>query len=83
MENKIVFGIMTIIFNSLGIPCFMVGKTKAGVLRIILGIVTCSVVAVINEILGIIQGIKILTMSNEAFAEADKASLLAGLPSGK
>ena len=83
MDNKILFGIMTIIFNAIGVPCFMVGKTAAGVLRIVLSIITFGVIGVINEIFGIIQGIKILCMSDEEFAAADKATLLAGVPSGK
>ena len=83
MDNKVLFGVMTIIFNSIGIPCFMQGKVGAGILRIILGVVTCDVIAIINTILGIIQGIKILSMSDEEYAAADKASLLSGVPSGK
>ena len=83
MDNKILFGIMTIIFNAVGVPCFMLGKTKAGIWRIVLGLITCNVVLLINEIIGIIQGIKILRMSDEEFAAADKATLLAGIPSGK
>jgi hypothetical protein len=81
MDNRILFGIMTIIFNSIGVPCFMAGKTKAGVLRIILGIVSCGVIATINEIMGIIQGIKILCMTDEEFAEK-KETLFSGIPSG-
>ena len=83
MDNKVLFGIMTIIFNSIGVPCFMQGKVGAGILRIVLGVVTCGVISVINEIMGIIQGIKILCMSDEEYAAADKATLLMGVPSGK
>ena len=83
MDNKVLFGIMTIIFNSIGVPCFMQGKVGAGILRIVLGMVSCGVITIINEILGIIQGIKILCMSDEEYAAADKATLLAGVPSGK
>lgn len=82
MDNKILYGIMTIIFNSVGVPCFMQGKVKAGVLRIVLGCITFGVVGVINEIMGIIQGIKILCMSDEEFAEK-KETLFMGVPSGK
>ena len=82
MDNRILFGIMTLIFNSVGVPCFMAGKVKAGVLRIVLGIVTCGVISVINEIMGIIQGIKILCMSDEEFAEK-KETLFMGVPSGR
>ncbi|MBR2336208.1 MAG: hypothetical protein IKA62_08320 [Clostridia bacterium] len=83
MDNKILFGIMTIIFNSIGVPCFMQGKIGPGIVRIVLNIVTFGVIGVINEILGIIQGIKILCMSDEEYAAADKATLLSGVPSGK
>ena len=83
MDNMILYGIMTIIFNSIGVPCFMQGKVKAGVLRIVLGCITFGVVGFINEIMGIIQGIKILCMSDEEYAAADKATLLMGVPSGK
>ena len=83
MENKITFGIMTIIFNSIGVPCFMAGKTKEGILRIVLGVVTCGIIFTINEIMGIIKGIKILCMSDEEYALAEKSTLLMGVPSGK
>ena len=82
MDNKILYGVMTIIFNSIGVPCFMQGKIGAGVLRIVLGIVTFGVISVINEIWGIIGGIKILCMSDEEYAEK-KETLLFGVPSGK
>lgn len=81
MNNKILFGIMTILFNAFGVPCFMAGKTKAGILRIVFGIISCSIIAIINEIMGIILGIKILCMSEEEFAEK-KETLFSGIPSG-
>ena len=80
MDNRVLFGVMTIIFNSVGVPCFMSGKTKAGILRIVLGYVTFGVIAVINAVKGIIMGIKILKMSNEDYAACDKATLLTGIP---
>ena len=80
MDNRVLFGVMTIIFNSVGVPCFMSGKTKAGILRIVLGCVTIGVIAVINAVKGIIMGIKILKMSNEDYAACDKATLLTGIP---
>ncbi len=80
MDNKVLFGVMTIIFNSVGVPCFMQGKTKEGILRIVLGAVTCGVISLINEIMGIVQGVKILCMTDEEYAAADKATLLLGVP---
>ena len=81
MDNKIVFGIMCILFNSIGVPCFMQGQTKTGVLRIVLGIVTFGIVGFINEIMGIILGIKVLTMSDEEYAEK-KGNISKGIPGG-
>lgn len=79
MNNKILFGVMCIIFNSVGVPCFMQGHIKAGVLRIALGCVTFGVIAFINEIMGIVLGIRVLTMSDEAY-EAQKGSIALGVP---
>ena len=81
MDNRILFGIMTLIFNCYGVPCFMAGKVKAGIMRIVLGVVSCGIIALINEIKGIILGIKILCMSDEEYAEK-KETLLTGIPSG-
>lgn len=79
MDNRVLFGIMTIIFNSIGVPCFMAGRVKDGILRIVLGIVTCDVLAIVNTIMGIILGIKILKMTDEEFAE-QKDTLFKGIP---
>ena len=80
MDNKILFGILTLLLNSYGVPNFMAGDVKSGILKIVLGCVTCGVIAIINTIQGIITGIKILTMSDADFAAADKKSLIVGIP---
>lgn len=80
MNNRTLYAIMTLLFNSIGVPCFMRGETKKGILRIVLGIVTCDVIAIINAVKGIILGIKILKMTDEEFAAADKATLDSGIP---
>ncbi len=79
MNNKVLFGIMCIIFNSYGVPCFMQGRVKTGILRIVLGIVTCGVIGIINVIKGIILGIQVLKMTEEEFNEK-KATLTSGIP---
>lgn len=67
MENKILFGIMTIIFNSVGVPDFMQGNVGKGIGKIALSVFTCSVGAIVLEIMGIIRGIAILRMSDEDY----------------
>lgn len=79
MDNKILFGIMCIVFNSMGVPCFMQKRVKEGVLRIVLACVTFGVIGIINEVKGIILGIQVLKMSDEEYAEK-KYSLTSGIP---
>ncbi len=83
MDNKIVFGVMTIIFNSYGVPSFMVKETKRGIKTIIFGIITLGIIGIINFIKGIINGINILKMTDEEFAAADKVALIDALPGSK
>ena len=79
MDNRILFGIMCILFNSYGVPCFMQGQAKTGILRIVFGVISCGIIAIINEIQGIILGIQILKMSDEEYAEK-KGTLSKGIP---
>lgn len=79
MDNKILFGIMCILFNEYGVPCFMQGKVKAGILRIVLGIVSFGVIAIINFVKGIILGISVLKMSDEEYREK-KGTFDSGIP---
>ena len=82
MDNKVLYGVMTIIFNEIGVPHFMQGKVKTGVIRIILSCIPVvgQIISIINLIKGIIMGINILKMSDEDYAAADKATLLTGIP---
>ncbi len=79
MDNRTLYGILCILFNHIGVPCFMQGRVKAGILRIFLGIITLGVIAMINFIMGIVLGIKVLKMTDEEFAKK-KDTLLSGVP---
>jgi hypothetical protein len=79
MDNRVLFGVMCIIFNSIGVPCFMQGRIKQGILRIVLGFITFGVIEVINFVFGIILGVEVLQMSDEEFAEK-KMDLKKGVP---
>ena len=79
MDNKVLFGIMCIIFNDIGVPCFMQKQIKTGILRIVLGIVTCGVISIINFVKGIILGIQVLKMTDEEY-EAKKGTISSGIP---
>ena len=79
MDNRVLFGVMCIIFNSYGVPCFMQGEVKKGVIRIILAIVTFGIIGIINFVKGIILGVEVLKMTDEEFAEK-KYTLSSGIP---
>ena len=83
MENRILYGLMTLIFNAVGVPCFFQGKSRDGIIRLILYFCTFGVFACINGIMGIIQGIRILRMSDEEYVLQDKEALLTGFPTVK
>ncbi|MBE6781824.1 MAG: hypothetical protein E7540_03790 [Ruminococcaceae bacterium] len=72
--NKTVYGVLTLLLNGYGLPSFINGNTQKGILTIVSGIITCGIVSLINAIKGIIMGIKILQMTDEAFEAADKKS---------
>lgn len=79
MDNRVLFGVMCIIFNSYGVPCFMQGEVKKGVIRIILSVITFGVIGIINFVKGIILGIEVLKMTDEEYAER-KNTLCSGFP---
>lgn len=62
MENdskKTVCGILAIVIGGLGLQYFLIGKTTAGILTILLSLVTCGIWSIIT----LVQGIMILCMS--------------------
>lgn len=67
--DKTVFAILTLLFNSYGVPCFIQGYAKTGIIRIVLAFVTCGIVGLINSIMGIILAIDLFKMSDEEYQE--------------
>lgn len=62
-KDKIVAGILALLIGSLGIHYFYIGKTTAGIITIILSLVTCGFWSIIT----LIQGIIMLTMDQQQF----------------
>ena len=56
-------GLFAILLGTLGIHYFYVGKTTAGIICLVLGICSCGLI----NILTLIQGILMLTMTEEEF----------------
>ena len=64
-KDKVVAGLLAIFLGWLGIHYFYLGKTTAGILTIVLSFCTCGV----WEIIMLIQGVIILTMTDKDFYE--------------
>ena len=79
MNDRILFAVLCLLFNAIGVPCFMQGNVGKGVKRIILGVVTFGIIALINAIKGIILGIQILQMSDAEY-ESKKGTFDSGIP---
>lgn len=62
-KEKTVAGILAILLGGLGVQYFYLGKVSAGIITILLSMVTCG----IWPVLMLIQGILMLTMSEEEF----------------
>lgn len=77
--NRTTFAIITLLFNALGVPCFIQGNAKSGILRIVLNFVTCGIIGFINGIMGIILAIEIFKMTDEEFEEK-KGTITKGIP---
>ena len=63
VSKKTLCGIMAIIFGCFGVQYFLLGKIGGGIVTILLSLVTCGFWSIIT----IIQGILMLTMSDEEF----------------
>ena len=64
-KDKTVAGLLAIFLGGWGIQYFYLGKTTAGILTIVISLCSCY----IWGLLMLIQGILMLTMSDEAFNE--------------
>ena len=62
-KDRIVAGLLGIFLGTLGIHYFYLGKTTAGVISLILGLCSCGIWGIVM----FIQGVLILTLTDEAF----------------
>ena len=73
--DKSTYAILTLLFNSYGAASFINGNSKKGLFTILSAVITFGVVGFINAIKGILLAIKISKMTDEEYANADKATL--------
>ncbi|MDE5626757.1 MAG: TM2 domain-containing protein [Paramuribaculum sp.] len=62
-RSRGVAGLLAIFLGSLGIQYFYLGKTQAGIIAIVLSLVTCGALSV----LWLIQGILMIAMNEQDF----------------
>ena len=65
--SKIACGIVAILIGSLGIHKFIMGQTTAGIIMLLVTLLTCGVGATVMWVIGIVEGIIYLTKSDEDF----------------
>lgn len=70
VQKKTICGVLAIILPWIGLQYFLIGKTQAGIITIVLSIVTCGA----WDLIVFIQGILMLTMDDEKFYQKYIAS---------
>ena len=66
-NNKIAAGICAILLGSLGVHKFILGYTRAGLIMLLVSVLTCGAGAVVMYVIGLVEGIIYLTKSDEDF----------------
>ena len=66
-EKKVVAGVLAILTGCLGIHKFYLGYTKAGLIMLLVTLLTCGFAGTIMMIIGIIEGIVYLTKTDAEF----------------
>jgi len=66
-DKKIVAGILAILLGSLGIHKFYLGYNTAGIIMVLVTVLTCGFGGAVMGIIGLIEGIIYLTKTDEEF----------------
>ncbi len=66
-SNKIAAGVCGILLGGLGVHKFILGYTGAGLIMLLVSILSCGTLYFIMHIIGLIEGIIYLTKSDEEF----------------
>jgi TM2 domain-containing membrane protein YozV len=66
-SKKILAGILAIVVGSLGIHKFVLGYTTAGIIMLLVTVLTCGIGGIVMGVIGIVEGIMYLTKSDQEF----------------
>jgi len=73
-NKKLAAGLLGIFLGSFGIHKFVLGYTKAGLIMLLVTVLTCGVAGFVMGLIGVIEGIIYLTQTPQEF----KATYLEG-----
>lgn len=59
-KSRIAAGILAILLGAYGIHSFYLGNTSRGLMQLLISLLTCGIGAIVMEIWGILDGIKLL-----------------------
>src|SRR5688500_17726807 len=66
-NKKLAAGICGIVIGPLGVHKFILGYTTEGVIMLLVSLLSCGMLAIVMQIIGIVEGITYLTKSDEEF----------------
>jgi TM2 domain-containing membrane protein YozV len=66
-KKRVAAGICGILLGALGVHKFIIGKTTAGIIMLLLSVLSLGLLSWISGIIGLIEGILYLTKSDEEF----------------
>ncbi len=66
-EKKLVAGILAILLGSLGIHKFYLGYNQAGIIMLLVSLLSCGFASPVMGVIGIVEGIMYLMKSDEEF----------------
>ena len=66
-SKKLAAGLCGILLGALGIHKFILGYNTAGIIMLLISVLSCGFLAIVSQVIGIIEGILYLTKSDEDF----------------
>jgi TM2 domain-containing membrane protein YozV len=66
-NKKLAAGICAILVGTFGVHKFILGYTTEGIIMLLVSLLSCGILAIVMQIIGIVEGITYLTKSDEDF----------------
>jgi TM2 domain-containing membrane protein YozV len=66
-DKKVVAGICGILLGTFGVHKFILGYQTEGIIMLLVSVLSCGMLALVMQVIGIVEGIMYLTKSDEEF----------------